>query len=59
MEAFGEVENLKLEDILTAVLVVADQLFALTGASDGEGVLVLVGDAALGAPVQTPSLQTP
>lgn len=38
---------LEFEDILAAVLVVTDQLFSLTGAGDGEGVLVLVGDAAL------------
>ena len=39
-------DELELEDILTAVLVVANQLFALTCTGDGEGVLVLVGDAA-------------
>ncbi len=34
------------EDVLAAVLVVADELFAFAGAGDGEGVLVFVGHAA-------------
>ena len=37
---------LESENVLAAVLVVADELLALAGAGDGEGVLVLVGDAA-------------
>ena len=37
---------LKSEDVLAAVLVVADEFFALTGAGDGEGILMLVGNAA-------------
>ena len=41
-----EPKPLEFEDILTAVLVVANQFFALACASDCEGVLVLVGDAA-------------
>lgn len=43
---FRRGENLELEDILTAILVVANQLLALTSAGDGEGVLVLVSDTA-------------
>jgi len=34
------------EDVLAAVLVVADELFALAGAGDGEGVFVFIGDGA-------------
>jgi len=34
------------EDVLAAVLVVADEFFALAGAGDGEGVFVFVGDGA-------------
>ena len=38
--------GLELEDVLAAVLVVADEFFAFAGAGDGERVFVFVGDGA-------------